>query len=95
MKPSAFFINGGRGASVDEAALVEALKSGVIKGAGLDVFEKEPLPMNSELLTLPNVIALPHIGSARHESRYDMSKLAVENLLAALNGDLTKNCVNP
>jgi gluconate 2-dehydrogenase len=95
MKPTAFFINGGRGASVDEAALVEALKSGVIKGAGLDVFEKEPLPMNSELLTLPNVIALPHIGSATHETRYDMSKLAVENLLAALNGDLTKNCVNP
>jgi gluconate 2-dehydrogenase len=95
MKPSAFFINGGRGASVDEAALVEALKSGVIKGAGLDVFEKEPLPMNSELLTLPNVIALPHIGSATHETRYEMSKLAVENLLAALNGDLTKNCVNP
>lgn len=95
MKPTAFFINGGRGASVDEAALVEALKSGVIKGAGLDVFEKEPLPMNSELLTLPNVIALPHIGSATHETRYEMSKLAVENLLAALNGDLTKNCVNP
>lgn len=95
MKPSAFFINGGRGASVDEAALVEALKSAVIKGAGLDVFEKEPLPMNSELLTLPNVIALPHIGSATHETRYEMSKLAVENLLAALNGDLTKNCVNP
>nr|WP_321239083.1 NAD(P)-dependent oxidoreductase [uncultured Tolumonas sp.] len=94
MKPSAFFINGGRGASVDETALVEALKSGVIKGAGLDVFEKEPLPVNSELLTLPNVVALPHIGSATHETRYDMSKLAVENLLAALNGDLTKNCVN-
>jgi gluconate 2-dehydrogenase len=95
MKPSAFFINGGRGASVDEAALVEALKSGVIKGAGLDVFEKEPLPVNSELLTLPNVVALPHIGSATHETRYEMSKLAVENLLAALNGDRSKNCVNP
>lgn len=95
MKPSAFFINGGRGASVDEVALVAALKSGVIKGAGLDVFEKEPLPVNSELLTLPNVVALPHIGSATHETRYEMSKLAVENLLAALNGDLTKNCVNP
>ncbi|WP_320150406.1 NAD(P)-dependent oxidoreductase [uncultured Tolumonas sp.] len=95
MKSSAFFINGGRGASVDEAALVAALKSGVIKGAGLDVFEKEPLPVNSELLTLPNVVALPHIGSATHETRYEMSKLAVENLLAALNGDLSKNCVNP
>ena len=95
MKPSAFFINGGRGASVDEAALVEALKSGGIQGAGLDVFEKEPLPVNSELLTLPNVVALPHIGSATHETRYAMSKLAVENLLAALNGDRSKNCVNP
>ena len=95
MKPSAFFINGGRGASVDEAALVEALKSGVIKGAGLDVFETEPLPVNSELLSLPNVVALPHIGSATHETRYEMSKMAVENLLAALKGDLTKHCVNP
>ena len=95
MKPSAFLINGGRGASVDEAALVEALKSGGIQGAGLDVFEKEPLPVNSELLTLPNVVALPHIGSATHETRYAMSKLAVENLLAALNSDLSKNCVNP
>ena len=95
MKPSAFFINGGRGASVDEAALVEALKSGVIKGAGLDVFETEPLPVNSELLALPNVVALPHIGSATHETRYEMSKMAVENLLAALNGDRSKNCVNP
>lgn len=94
MKPSAFFINGGRGASVDETALVDALKSGVIKGAGLDVFETEPLPVTSELLQLPNVIALPHIGSATHETRYEMSKMAVENLLAALKGDLTKNCVN-
>ncbi len=95
MKPSAFFINGGRGASVDEAALTEALKSGVIKGAGLDVFETEPLPVNSELLSLPNVVALPHIGSATHETRYEMSKMAVENLLSALKGDLTKHCVNP
>ncbi len=95
MKPSAFFINGGRGASVDEAALVDALKSGVIKGAGLDVFETEPLPVSSELLSLPNVVALPHIGSATHETRYEMSKMAVENLLAALNGDHSKNCVNP
>ena len=95
MKSSAFFINGGRGASVDEIALIGALKSGVIKGAGLDVFEKEPLPVSSELLSLPNIIALPHIGSATHETRYEMSKLAVENLLAALNGDLSKNCVNP
>ncbi|MBB6054900.1 NAD(P)-dependent oxidoreductase [Tolumonas osonensis] len=95
MKPSAFFINGGRGASVDEAALVDALKSGVIKGAGLDVFETEPLPVSSELLSLPNVVALPHIGSATHETRYEMSKMAVENLLAALNGDRSKNCVNP
>ncbi|WP_024870810.1 NAD(P)-dependent oxidoreductase [Tolumonas lignilytica] len=95
MKPSAFLVNGGRGASVDEAALIDALKSGVIKGAGLDVFEKEPLPVTSELLSLPNVIALPHIGSATHETRYEMSKLAVLNLLAALKGDVSKNCVNP
>ena len=95
MKPSAFLINGARGKIVDEAALIEALETGVIRGAGLDVFEVEPLPANSRLLTLPNVVALPHIGSATHETRYDMVECAVDNLIAALDGDLTTNCVNP
>lgn len=95
MKPSAFLINGSRGQIVDEAALIDALERGTIQGAGLDVFEVEPLPCNSKLLTLPNVVALPHIGSATHETRYAMVKCAVDNLIAALNGDLSKNCVNP
>jgi len=95
MKPSAFFVNGGRGASVDESALISALENGVIQGAGLDVFEKEPLSVDSPLLKMQNVTALPHIGSATHETRYEMAKLAVNNVIAALNGDLSQNCVNP
>lgn len=95
MKPSAFLINGSRGKIVDEAALIEALQQGVIRGAGLDVFEKEPLPADSPLVSLPNVVALPHIGSATHETRYAMVRCAVDNLISALNNDVSVNCVNP
>ena len=95
MKSSAIFINAGRGPVVDEEALIEALKSGEIHAAGLDVFEQEPLPRASELLTLPNVVALPHIGSATHETRYNMAADAVNNLINALDGKVEKNCVNP
>lgn len=95
MKPSAFLINGSRGKIVDEAALIDALQQGVIRGAGLDVFEKEPLPADSPLLSLSNVVALPHIGSATHETRYAMVRCAVDNLIAALNNDVSVNCVNP
>lgn len=95
MKPSAFLINGSRGKIVDETALIEALQQGVIRGAGLDVFEKEPLPADSPLVSLPNVVALPHIGSATHETRYAMVRCAVDNLIAALNNDVSVNCVNP
>ncbi|MFM2480860.1 NAD(P)-dependent oxidoreductase [Celerinatantimonas sp. YJH-8] len=95
MKPGAFLINGSRGKIVDEAALIQALKQGVIRGAGLDVFEREPLSADSELLTFPNVVALPHIGSATHETRRAMVEMAVDNLIAALQGDVQKNCVNP
>lgn len=95
MKSSAIFINAGRGPVVDEEALIEALKSGEIHAAGLDVFEQEPLPRASELLTLPNVVALPHIGSATHETRYNMAADAVNNLVNALDGKVEKNCVNP
>ena len=94
MKSSAFFINGGRGKTVDEAALIEALKHRVIKGAGLDVYEKEPLPSSSELIGLDNVVLFPHIGSATHETRYAMAQCAVDNLINALNGDLSQNCAN-
>ena len=95
MKSSAIFINAGRGPVVDEQALIEALKSGEIHAAGLDVFEQEPLPVDSPLLSLPNVVALPHIGSATHETRYNMASCAVDNLIDALNGKVEKNCVNP
>ncbi|QOV63924.1 glyoxylate/hydroxypyruvate reductase GhrB [Kosakonia pseudosacchari] len=95
MKKSAIFINAGRGPVVDEAALIEALKNGEIHAAGLDVFEQEPLPVDSPLLSLPNVVALPHIGSATHETRYNMAECAVDNLIDALNGNVEKNCVNP
>ncbi len=95
MKPEAFLINGGRGPVVDEQALVEAIQSGKIGGAGLDVYEREPLPADSPLLELPNVVTLPHIGSATHETRYAMAKCAVDNLLGALQHRSMRNCVNP
>ncbi len=68
MKSSAIFINAGRGPVVDEQALIAALQNGEIHAAGLDVFEHEPLAKDSPLLSLPNVVALPHIGSATHET---------------------------
>lgn len=94
MKRSAILINASRGAIVDEQALVEALKNGTIHGAGLDVFEKEPLGADSPLLQMANVVALPHIGSATHETRHAMARNAAENLVAALAGTLATNVVN-
>ncbi len=95
MKPSAILINAGRGPVVDEKALIQALQDGKIHAAGLDVFEQEPLPTDSPLLKMPNVVALPHIGSATHETRYNMAACAVDNLIAALKGEVQENCVNP
>lgn len=95
MKTSAILINVGRGPVVDEKALIHALKERKIHAAGLDVFEQEPLPLDSPLLSMPNVVALPHIGSATHETRYGMAKCAVENLITALTGKVDVNCVNP
>jgi len=95
MKPSAFFINVARGKVLDEAALIDALRSGAIKGAGLDVFEREPLSMDSELLAMSNVVALPHIGSATHDTRRAMAELAVDNLVDALEGRRPRAMVNP
>nr|MBA2817900.1 Glyoxylate/hydroxypyruvate reductase B [Candidatus Pantoea persica] len=94
MKPSAILINAGRGPVVDEEALIAALKAGTIHAAGLDVFEKEPLQA-SPLFSLPSVVALPHIGSATHETPYGMAQDAVENLIAALSGKVEKNYVHP
>lgn len=87
MKPGSFFVNGGRGATVDEAALLHALDHGPLRGAGLDVFAKEPLPADSPLRTHPRVTPLPHIGSATAETRHAMAALAVTNLLQALAGE--------
>jgi gluconate 2-dehydrogenase len=86
MKPGAIFVNGSRGAIVDEAALLAALDSGHLRAAGLDVFAVEPLPLESPLRRHARVTALPHIGSATHETRHAMAVLAVDNLLAALAG---------
>ena len=94
MKRSAILINASRGPIVDEAALAAALRDRTIHAAGLDVFEREPLPLDSPLLGLKNVVIMPHIGSATHEARYAMSKLAVDNLVAALDGK-PQNVVNP
>lgn len=87
MKPGAIFINGSRGAVVDEQALLGALDSGHLRAAGLDVFAVEPLPLESPLRSHPLVTALPHIGSATHETRHAMAVLATSNLLQALAGE--------
>ena len=87
MKPSAIVINGSRGAIIDEAALLHALDTDQIRAAGLDVFATEPLPVESPLRTHPKVVALPHIGSATHETRYAMAEMAVTNLLQVLEGE--------
>ncbi|KVN41031.1 D-glycerate dehydrogenase [Burkholderia pyrrocinia] len=95
MKRGAILINASRGPVVDEAALIEALRAGTIRGAGLDVFEQEPLAADSPLLRMSNVVALPHIGSATHETRHAMARCAAENLVGALAGTLRANLVNP
>lgn len=94
MKPSAIFINASRGPVVDEQALYEALVSGEIAGAGLDVFENEPINAEHPLLKLSNVIALPHIGSSSMETRVAMMKLCIDNIEAVLEKKRPKTLVN-
>lgn len=86
MKRSAILINTSRGPLVDQEALYEALHDGVIAGAGLDVTSPEPLPPTHRLLTLPNCVVLPHIGSATAATRLRMAMVAAENLLAGVTG---------
>ncbi len=86
MRADAYLINTTRGPVVDEAALVEALRNGEIKGAGLDVFEEEP-KVNEGLLTLENVVLIPHLGSATIETRTGMGVLAATNAIAILRGE--------
>jgi glyoxylate reductase len=86
MRPHAVLVNTARGAVVDQAALRRALHEGWIAGAGLDVTDPEPLPPDDPLLGAPNLLVLPHIGSATTVARERMADRAVENLLAALDG---------
>jgi glyoxylate reductase len=94
MKRSAYFINTARGPLVDEQALVRALIEGRIAGAGLDVFEHEPHP-HPELLKRSNVVMTPHVGSAVTELRAAMANVAVDNILAIVEGRQPPNCWNP
>jgi glyoxylate reductase len=86
MKSTAILVNTARGRLVDQFALREALESGAIAAAALDVTDPEPLPPDAPLLQAPNLLILPHIGSATHTARERMADLAVDNLLAALDG---------
>jgi glyoxylate reductase len=95
MKKTAVFINTARGGIVDQKALYEALKSGQIFAAGLDVTVVEPIPLDDPLLSLSNVIITPHIASASVRTREKMAMMAAENLLAGIKGELPPNCVNP
>jgi len=94
MKPTAVLINSTRGGVVDDVALVEALKAGTIRGAGLDVFENEP-KLNPGFLQLKNVVLAPHIGSSTEATRRAMAMTAAKNLVAALGGETPPNLVNP
>lgn len=95
MKPSAILINASRGPVVDETALYKALTEGWIWAAGLDVWEREPIGPDHPLLALPNVVALPHIGSASIATRTRMAVVAAENLVAGVTGRRPPNLVNP
>jgi lactate dehydrogenase-like 2-hydroxyacid dehydrogenase len=93
MKPTAILINASRGPVVDEKALVHALKKGKIAGAGLDVYEREP-EVDTGLISMRNVVLVPHIASASRETRLKMTMVAVENLVAGLTGKRPPNLVN-
>lgn len=95
MRPTAILVNTARGGVVDNMALYEALRDGTIAGAGLDVTEPEPIPVDHPLLTLPNVVISPHIGSASLDTRREMAVLAARNIVARLKGDAMPTCLNP
>lgn len=93
MKPTAYLINTSRGPVIDETALVAALEARTIAGAGLDVYEQEPMVPDG-LTSLPNVVLLPHLGSATLETRVRMGRICLDNIVAALEGRLVPNRVN-
>ena len=94
MKRTSVLVNVGRGQIIKEKELALALKEGIIWGAGLDVYEREP-HVEEGLLKLKNVVLIPHLGSATEETRTRMADIAVENVVLALSGNMPKNLVNP
>jgi glyoxylate reductase len=94
MKPTAYLVNTSRGPVVDTDALARALREGEIAGAALDVTDPEPLPGDHPLLDAPNLLVVPHVGSATHGTRGRMADIAVDNLLAALAGRPMPHSVN-
>src|SRR5581483_2765309 len=95
MKPTAVFVNTARGPLVDQKALYEALKSGTIFAAGLDVTDPEPPAADDPLLRLPNAIVVPHIASATVSTRDGMAELCADNLIAGVTGQPLRAWVNP
>jgi len=95
MKPTSILVNTARGAVVDTEALYHALVKGLIGGAALDVTDPEPIPASHPLLSLPNCLVIPHLGSASVATRTRMACIAAENIVAGLRGDALPHCVNP
>jgi glyoxylate reductase len=95
MREDAYLINAARGPLVDMHALARALEDGRIAGAALDVTDPEPLPADHPLMSAPNLLVVPHIGSAARATRERMADMAVDNLLAGLAGEPMPNCANP
>jgi glyoxylate reductase len=94
MKPTAVLVNTSRGPVIDEEALADALASGEIFAAGLDVFEREP-EVHPRLLELENAVVIPHLGSATVDTRLAMGMLAVDNVVAALEGREPPTLIDP
>jgi glyoxylate reductase len=95
MKRTAIIVNTARGGIIDQPALARALEDGWIAGAGLDVAEVEPIPAGDAILSAPNCVLLPHIGSASHATREAMATIAVDNCIAGLRGEPLPHCINP